>query len=40
MMNVKNTPLAGIPYSFWIVVAIMVTLTAGLFIVFKKKNLL
>jgi len=40
MMNVKNTPLAGLPYSFWIVLAIMVILTGGIFSIFKKKRLL
>jgi magnesium transporter len=39
-MNVKNTPLAGLPYSFWIVTGIMVLLTGGLFVYFKKKDLL
>jgi len=40
MMNVKNTPIAGLPYSFWIVVAIMAVITSGLFLFFRKKNLL
>jgi magnesium transporter len=40
MMNVKNTPLAGLPYSFWMVVAVMVILTGGIFLIFKKKGLL
>jgi magnesium transporter len=39
-MNVKNTPLAGLPYSFWIVIAIMIALTGSLFMIFKRKNLL
>jgi magnesium transporter len=39
-MNLKNVPLEGIPYSFWIVFAIMVVLTGGLFLYFKKKDLL
>jgi magnesium transporter len=40
MMNVKNTPLAGLPYSFWIVTGIMIVLTSSLYIFFKKKDLL
>jgi Mg2+ and Co2+ transporter CorA len=40
MMNVKNTPLAELPYSFWIVIAIMTILTGGIFLIFKKKGLL
>jgi magnesium transporter len=40
MMNVNNTPLVGLPYSFWIIIAIMVILTGGIFIFFKKKGLL
>jgi magnesium transporter len=40
MMNLKNTPIAGLPYSFWIVIAIMAILTGGIFLFFKKKNLL
>jgi magnesium transporter len=40
MMNLRNTPIAGLPYSFWIVVAIMAVLTGGIFLFFKKKNLL
>ena len=30
MMNLKNTPIAGLPYSFWIVVAIMAILTGSI----------
>lgn len=40
MMNVKNTPLANLPYSFWIVTTIMAVLTGSLFVYFKKKDLL
>ncbi len=40
MMNVRNTPIAELPYSFWIVVAIMAVITGGVFFFFKKKNLL
>lgn len=40
MMNVRNIPLAGMPYSFWIVTAIMVVLTGSLYLFFKKRGLL
>jgi magnesium transporter len=40
MMNVRNTPLVNLPYSFWIVTGIMVILTGSLYFFFKKKNLL
>lgn len=40
MMNVRNTPLVNLPYSFWIVTAIMALLTGGLYFFFKKRNLL
>ncbi len=40
MMNVRNIPLANLPYSFWIVTSIMVLLTGTLYIFFKKRNLL
>lgn len=39
-MNVKNAPLVGLPYSFWIVTAIMIVVTTGLFLFFKKRDLL
>lgn len=39
-MSVRNTPIAGLPYSFWIVVAIMAVLAGGMFAYFKKNNLL
>lgn len=39
-MNVKNTPIAGLPYSFWIVIVIMIFLTSGIFLFFKKRDLL
>ena len=35
-MNVRNAPLVGLPYSFWIVIAIMIVVTTGLFLFFKK----
>lgn len=39
-MNVRNAPLAGLPYSFWIVVALMAVVTGVVFLFFRKKNLL
>ena len=39
-MNVRNTPIAGLPDSFWIVVALMIAVTGTVFLFFKKKNLL
>ena len=35
-MNVRNTPIAGLPYSFWIVVAIMAVLAGGMFAISRK----
>jgi len=40
MMNVNNTPLVNLPYSFWIIISIMIIITGGIFIFFKKKGLL
>ena len=40
MMNVRNTPLADLPYSFWMVLGIMVVITGSIFLFFKKKDLL
>ena len=39
-MNVRNMPLADLPYSFWIAIAIIVIITGGMFLIFKKKHLL
>jgi magnesium transporter len=39
-MNVRNAPFAGVPYSFWIVVALMAVVTGVVFLFFRKKNLL
>jgi magnesium transporter len=39
MMNVKNTPIAGWPYSFWIVICLMIVLAGSMFAYFKKHDL-
>lgn len=39
-MNARNTPLVDLPYSFWIITGIIVVLASGLFVFFKKKDLL
>jgi len=40
MMNLRNTPIEGLPYSFWIVIAIMAVLTGSIILFFRKRNLL
>jgi magnesium transporter len=37
-MNTRDTPIVGLPYSFWIVLGIMVLGMVGLVAYFKRKG--